>query len=158
MNQLILVLGSFILLMMLTVSVDNAVSYKTMETYQVQSIIVATTLAQGLVQEISLKEFDQNTIGIPVDTLDNLTAPSLLGKEYGETVATFNDLDDYQDYVRYDTVANGYFTSTVSICYVQPGNLETASAVPTFYKKVSVTVNDSEGSNMPITLSTVIAY
>jgi hypothetical protein len=158
MQQILLVLGSMILLSLLTISVNNLIINHTIETYESESIIAKTSLAQAMLQEISLKEFDDKTIGATVDTASSLTPVAQLGKEAGETYSTFDDMDDYKDFTRLDTLVNGVFRSTVDVYYVTQSNLTTASVSPTFYKMISVTVNDLNNSSTPMTLSNIISY
>lgn len=47
------------LVSLLTVSVNNSIINKTMETYQSESVLAMTTLGQATIQEISLREFDE---------------------------------------------------------------------------------------------------
>lgn len=159
MGQILLVLGSMILLSLLTISVNNLIINHTIETYESESIIAKTSLAQAMCQEISLKEFDEKTIGTTIDSTTYLTTKAQLGKDAGETfVSTFDDIDDFKNYVRTDTLFNGIFTSTVAVYYVTPANLTTASAVQTFFKRIDVTVNDINNTGTPMTLSNIISY
>ena len=151
-----MVIGSFMLLSLLTLSVNRAIINNMEETYQSESIIAATTLAQSLMQEVSLKAFDEKTISGPVDSTGGLTSVVALGRD-GEIYPFFDDIDDYKNYTRSDTIANGWFRSAVDIQYVDPTTLN-SSGVATFYKKISVTVIDPLKMNRPITLTNVISY
>src|SRR5713101_8013520 len=120
MYQTVMVIGSFMLFSLLTVTINGAIIDKIDATYQSESIIAATTLGQGLIQEISLKAFDQAVVAGTVDSVSELTPVNKLGKDRGETYATFNDIDDYNTFTRNDTITNGIFTSSVRVQYVTP--------------------------------------
>src|SRR6266404_5845818 len=142
MFQTIMVIGSFMILSLLTASVNNAIINKTVDTYQSEAFIAATALGEGLIKEISLRDFDEKTVGVAIDSVQQLTYAISLGKDGGETTsATFDDIDDYKGYSRYDSLANGIFKSTVDVTYLNPVTLD-SSAVPTFYKRITVTVYD----------------
>ena len=164
MSQIMIVIGGFVLLSMLSLHVNNTILAKADEAYASQNVIVATTLAQGLIQEISLKDFDEKTTGgFTADSVGALTLPANLGKDGVETFATYDDIDDYKSYTRFDTVRNGVFKSRVDVYYVNGSTLN-YSAVQTYYKKVSVSTTDTASSGalkkmtVPITLINIYSY
>jgi hypothetical protein len=158
MGQILLVLGAFTLLIGLTLSVNQAVSGRMGDTYQAQAVIAGTTLAQSLLSEIGHCAFDDSTVSKSVSTVSQLTPVGSLGKDAGETYATFDDIDDFKSYTRQDTIINGIFTSTVDVVYVDNSNVDVTSGVRTLYKKVSVTVTSNELKNLPIKLERVFSY
>lgn len=158
MGQVILVLGAFTLLIFLTMTVNQAISSRIDDTYQSQAIIAATTLAQSMINEASQKAFDDSVLTRTVDTVSNLTPVFSLGKDAGETYATFDDIDDFKNYVRTDTIVNGIFSTSVDVVYVLPSALEATSVVRTFYKKIMVTVSARELKNIPIKLTSIVSY
>jgi hypothetical protein len=158
MGQVILVLGAFTLLIFLTMTVNQAIGNRIGSTYQAEAIIAATTLAQSMVNEASQKAFDDSARSQIVNQVSQLTPVASLGKEAGETYATFNDIDDFNNYTRTDTIPNGIFTTSVRVVYVSPPALNVASGVRTFYKKIRVTVTATELKNIPITLTRIVAY
>ena len=157
MVQTLFVTGSFMLLCILTATVNKAIVNKTGDTYQAEAFIAATTLAEGLSQEISQKAFDEKTVTAAADSAGSFTAVGSLGKEAGEVYATFDDIDDYRGYTRVDSLANGAFTSSVAVQYLNPATLDT-SAVRTYYKKVTITVTDQREMLVPVTLTSIISY
>ena len=160
MNQMIMVIGAFMLLSLLTVSVNQSLINKTSSTYETESVIAATTMAQALLQEVILRDFDENTRNYAiVATPAGLTTVAHLGKD-GETYPNFDDLDDYKGFLRYDTIKVGIFKSNVYVVYSGNGSITDSSTVPTFYKKVTVSVVNKDSTKMwtPISLSTVITY
>ena len=158
MAQTILVIGSFMLLSILTASVNNAIINKTVDSYQTEAVISATTRAQALMQEVMAKEFDQNTVSGAVDTTIKLTAVSKMGKETGEVYPSFNDLDDFKYYTKTDSG----FKSTVDVQYLNPATLTASkmdtSTVQTYYKRITVTVFDPKEMLFPVQLVNIISY
>ena len=62
MYQSVMVIGSFMLFSLLTVTINGAIVDKIDATYQSEAIIAATTLGQAMMQEISLKAFDDAVV------------------------------------------------------------------------------------------------
>lgn len=156
MYQIMLTIGSFVLLSFLTISVNNTITNRMDETYQAESVIASTTMSQALLQEISLKAFDEQTVSGTVDSVSGMTAVSSLGRD-GEIFPNYDDIDDYKNYTRLDTVSNGIFQSTVNVWYCNSSTLD-SSSVKTYYKKIAVSVIDSKKMVVPVTLSTIISY
>ena len=100
MGQIVIILGSMTLLLMLSVTVNNAIINKVQDAYQSESVLAATTMAQALIQEVSLEAFDENTISAPVDSTPQLTPRIALGKDAAEAYPYFDDLDDYKYYTQ----------------------------------------------------------
>jgi hypothetical protein len=159
MYQITMVIGAFMLLSFLTVTVNQAVINKTMDTYEVESEIAASTMAQALLQEVCLREFDEKSIGVPIDSASKLTASGSLGSE-SETYPFFDDIDDYKFFTRYDTVRNGVFKSRVNVTYVTSASPNDSTSTSSFYKQVEITVVTADASKMryPVKLVTVISY
>jgi MSHA pilin protein MshD len=103
----------------------------------------ANHLASTLFEEIRSKRGDENA-GAPSATL---------GPEFGETRATYDDVDDYQgldesppkDSLGNDVADSAGFRQQVSVCYVANTDLDTCIGGPTLYKRITMTVTDPEG-------------
>ncbi len=152
-------MAAFILLTRLLVTVNNTMINKQELIGQAEATIYATTLAQAMMQEVSLKSFDQKTVSGAVKLADSLTTVGKLGKDLGEVFPNFNDLDDYKLYKR--TTQNprlGRFQTLVNVWYAT--SIGDSSKVPTFYKKISVTVSDSTkfALKIPIQITNIISY
>lgn len=158
MGQIILVLGAFTLLIFMTMTVNQAISSRVDDNYQAEAVISATSLAQSMLNQACQKVFDDSALVYPADNVTQLTPVDLLGKEAGEVYATYDDIDDFDHYVRKDTSANGIFTTSVKVVYVDPANLYGTSAVRTFFKKVTVTVTARELKSIPISLTRIVSY
>ncbi len=80
---------------------------------------------------------------ITADRISELTPSDHLGPETGETTSiTFNDVDDYNNYSRIDTIPNSaIFKTAVFVSYVQvSGNTITQTSSKTFNKEITVYV------------------
>lgn len=110
-----------------------------------EALLTGSGIAQSLIDEISVKNFDEKTINKVVSIPDSLTPPNLLGPDAGETdVSKFDDVDDYKGYHRTETLARlGNFDSWVNVYYVNPNNPDQMSLSRTFAKKVEVFVRNN---------------
>jgi hypothetical protein len=94
-----------------------------------------------MIQEIERLDFDQNSVTAAVSDSNSFSAT--LGPETGETFDTFNDVDDYNNYTRSDTVPdhNGIpFNIKCRIEYVLPTSPDVATASKTWQKRITVFV------------------
>lgn len=110
-----------------------------------EALLTGTGIAQSLIDEITLKNFDENTIGKVVSTPDSLTPVNSLGPESGETdVTKFDDIDDYNNYQRTETLSRlGNFKAWVKVYYVKPNLPDVLSNTRTFAKKIEVFIQNS---------------
>jgi hypothetical protein len=105
--------------------------------------ITATSLGTSMLEQTNGLSFDQITTTMDVLNPSSLTAASSLGPEGAETAATFNDIDDYNNYMRMDSISNSaIFKTRVRVEYVQVagGTIATAST-QTWSKRVKVYVS-----------------
>lgn len=110
-----------------------------------EALLTGTGIAQSLIDEITLKNFDEKTISGIVSTPDSLTPTISLGPETGESdVTKYDDIDDYNNYKRTETLSRlGNFVSWVKVYYVNPNSPDVMSLTRTFAKKIEVFVQNS---------------
>ena len=97
--------------------------------------------ATSVIQEAEGKAFDQHTINNPLSSsqLSSLTPADSLGQENGDP----NDLDDVDDYNgRLDSVElnKSWYYAKTRVYYVSANDPTDTSSVPTWYKRIDVTV------------------
>jgi len=129
-----------VMLMMNTNTLDSGTSVETTE-----YVIMATSLGISQVERAAGKAFDQNTVSSDISSVTSLTAT--LGKEGGETEATFNDFDDYNGFTKWvmgDTVnfrsANFFVRDSVDYVAIS-GNVVTQSVSRQYHKRLRVWVS-----------------
>jgi hypothetical protein len=108
--------------------------------------ITGTSLGTSLLEQANNLSFDEVTVGSDVTTLTSLTSNSLLGKDAGEvTVHDFDDIDDYNNYEKIDTLTNSaIFKTKVTVQYVYVNsNVITVSTSQQWSKRISVTVSSA---------------
>ncbi len=144
-SQLLLVIGGLVLFSLLAVNVNKSIINSDLQTSSSEYVVTATSLGQSLINKISTKSFDQGTVGNPVFNSSLLTPANALGPEPGETAATYNDVDDYNNYTEADTTPRaGIFNISVSVNYVDDNNPNTIlTSITSRTKRIQVAVFNS---------------
>ena len=167
-----------VLISVAIINVNKMVTDKDTSFYEKKAIEQAGSLATSLLDEISKKKFDStvdtNYTGyVSSSTFD---APASMGASAAAlayvnpggasdsytpfrsiTNAYFDDVDDYDGYVR--TATSGGlpgFRLWVSVYYVNASSV--TSGVRTYYKKVDVNVSNTIYMADTLTFSTVVTY
>jgi hypothetical protein len=170
-NQLLLVLGAFALLATIQLSINSMVLQASVVSYDNEATFNAMSIGQAMIDEIRATGtlYDQAAkYGVVYDSTQ-LTSPSMLGPDSGETISlpdrypyqsqvVYNDVDDYNGYSRIDSsTVLGKFTVTDTIYYVQDANQSIKSSTQTWYKKIVVTVKHPS-LLYPVVLKSLVVY
>ncbi len=146
MIQIFLSIGAIILLSIATLSMNRGFEINDTVMRSSKYAVVATSLAASVIEEATGKAFDESTSGAMAQNVSDLTPAGYFGLDDGETVLTRDDVDDYHGMARADTVDVGgtlnrvVFSTSCRITYVDPSNPDVDAGVPTWFKRVSVTV------------------
>jgi hypothetical protein len=145
---------------------------QTVNMLDAEASLNAISLAQSLLDEIEVKAYDANSFGkrcyvntdfTPSDQLgpSNVEANTvhLPDNSYPHTsLAGYNDVDDYNKYVRVDTTTRlNNFRDSVSVFYVTEADPNKKTTTRTFFKKIVVTVTHPSMKN-PIQLADIAVY
>lgn len=143
--QLILLAGGLILLGAVSLTIYNSFNNKTDFELQNEAYITAASIGQSMIDKILTKSFDQKTVSHSYTVPDSLTSVGLLGPDAGETsVTSYNDIDDYKNYVQLDTLSVlGVFRTKIDINYAQKFNPDITSNARTFTKRIDVFVTNT---------------
>ncbi len=157
--QQFLVIGGILILSYLSLTFFKSNSTQTDSNYNNEVIIMGTGIGQSMLEEILTKSFDENTITSSVNNADSLTSVSSLGKDAGENSSLkYDDVDDYKNFTRSDTLENlGVFTTTVLCCYVNEVNTDLTSYSRTFLKRIDVSVT-GENLKIPLKFNYIVSY
>jgi hypothetical protein len=140
-GQTMITLFAMVLLSFLILRVNNLFLQTNTTLYTTKFDVLAFSIAQSMIQEIEANSFDQNTYSAAVATTSGLS--TILGPESGETFATYNDIDDYNNYTRTDTVPKKSgipFNIKCKIDYVTSAAPDVATSTPTWNKRITVYV------------------
>jgi hypothetical protein len=170
-GQMLTVLGALALLSLVSLSINTMIVGKTTTMLDAEAQLNAISIAQTMIDEIMIKNFDAATASGKVYNAADLTAAGGLGCSGAEnsavprpdtypykSVAGYNDVDDYHRYTRIAvTPRMGNFIVTDTVYYVFESNPDAYSSDQTFFKKVVVTVRHPN-MNSPLQLSDVAVY
>jgi hypothetical protein len=155
-GQMLLTIGAMGLLatIMLRVNTMN-LSTDTIRS-EAQYGVLATSIATSIIEEAKSKAFDEATVAGKVDNLNALS--TTLGKESGETFATFDDIDDFNNYTATDSsMPSAVFNINCKVAYVDLPNINVDYGSPTWNKKITVKVS-SPSMDDTLTISSIYSY
>ena len=111
-----------------------------------KAFIVATTVAQATLDEISSKTFDEEIAeGNPIITANDFS--TVLGVESTEVYPNYDDVDDYNNFTKIETVPSiGDFNVSVEVEYMTD-DLQITSA-NTYNKNVTVKITSTSMTNV----------
>lgn len=134
-----------VILGVLSLLIYNSTNSKTDSDLGNEAYITASGIGQSMIDQILNKSFDQKSISKTLTLPDSLTAVASLGPDSGEsTVGLFNDVDDYKNFIKIDTLSVlGIFKTKVDVNYVQKFNPDVKSNVKTFTKRIDVFVTNA---------------
>lgn len=152
---MLLVAGALTILSTVTLSINSSILQAYVVSYDSEATIDAISIGQAMVDEMQAQAFDSVTTGgVRITDPSQCTPPSRLGVNPNDSVIALPDVepfrsqtgyDDVDDYNHYTRIVNsthlGKFTVRDSVFYVLEGDLNTGSAVQTWYKKIFVTVS-----------------
>lgn len=162
-GQMLLALVALTILASVTISANKLILNETDVVQGSEAIITGTAIGQAMLEEITVKYFDQNVLPpLSTDTAGAFTPPDQLGPDTSDVAGvdtTYNDIDDYNGYS--DSVSTprlGYFDRRCEVYYVNEAG--DSSTVRTFMKKIKVTVENPYLStpDHSIELSQIVSY
>ena len=141
-GQMMLTIGAMVLLATLMLRINtNNLQTDTIRA-EAQYGVLATSIITSIMEEAKNLAFDSATDSNTVTSVNQLTAPSSLGPESGETFNTFNDFDDFDGYSRIDsTMPSAVFNIGCIVEYVNTSNLLAKSFSQTWHKKITIQVS-----------------
>ncbi len=153
-GQMMLSIAGIFFLSMLIINVNKGTGNRITELASNESVIQATALAEGIFEEIQSRAFDEETISKPCSTASDLTGVFSLGEDASENAnnkSTFDDIDDYDNYVGTDSSGQmGDFDYRIDVYYVEESSPGTDSSSSTFLKCVRVAIKNQY---LPATLT-----
>ena len=141
-GQMMLTIGAMVLLATLMLRINtNNLQTDTVRA-EAQYGVLATSIITSIMEEAKNLAFDSATDSNTITSVNQLTAPSSLGPESGETFNTFNDFDDFDGYSMIDsTMPSAVFNIGCIVEYVNTSNLSTKSFSQTWHKKITIQVS-----------------
>jgi hypothetical protein len=140
-GQTLLTIMAMLMLSRLILSVNSNTAQNGASIDMAAYRITGSSLGFSIIEEASGMAFDQATVAASINATSQLS--TTLGPESGEVYPNFNDFDDFNGLVKYDSVQNSAaFKTTAVVEYVSvSGNSIIVSASPTYNKRITVRVS-----------------
>lgn len=144
-GQTLLTLGGIVLLSFVMLTFYSSEGSSTEMTIFNEALITSTGIAQTVIEELAMREFDENSITVILESADLLTLPMSLGPETGEdSLHLFDDIDDFNGYERTDSLSRlGNFDIEVVVNYIKAEEPDSIVNFRTFYKLATVSVTNA---------------
>jgi len=156
-GQMLLSLGALILLSTMVLRFNRTVLTSDEVMYSSKFNVLAASLCTSLIDEAKSKAFDENTDGAAISDVNKLS--TTLGKDGGETYATFNDFDDFNNYIRTDStsIPGEVFYLTCKVNYIETTTAIKTTTSKQWNKLITVTVM-SPSMKDPVQISSLYSY
>lgn len=157
--QTVMLVGGLLLLVVLSLNFYTSYRAKSDLSINSEALTTATTLCQSMLDVMQTRAFDEKTISSAVYETDSLTLAASFGPEAGEnTVTQFDDINDFHNYIQYDTLGIfGIFQTRVTVRYINKLSPNSFSNTRTFSKLAEIFVTNQYLADT-VKLKQVIAY
>ncbi len=141
-SQQLLAIGSIFLVTMLALNFYTSNTNQMEVSVSNEAIISGTGIAQGMIDNILTRAFDETTVSSSVSSTSSLTSSANLGPDAGENnIFMFDDIDDFKNYSAVDSSTRlSNYNVSVDVNYVVNLNPENNSLSPTFAKRIDVSI------------------
>ena len=158
MRESFLVFCAFVILSIIALSIHSKTLDSTELSLQNEARLSALASAQELMDEVANRSFDEQTVEQSIDSTSDLTSFYKFGVDIGDTFK--DDVDDYQGYtIAGDSTLFPGSILGVTVSYVNPHDPHENSKTPSFLKRITVTVENTEGyMEEAISFSTIVSY
>ena len=152
-NQSLFSIGALLLFSLISMRFNSTLLENSTVETENKVYLTAFSLADDLIEEIKQKAFDAATVKFPTTNPEDLTPANSLGPGGWEVYPNYNDIDDFNGYIRPVSAPHAEnYSVTCEVCYVDVDNPDLKVMTQTFYKRVRVTIT-SPYMRSPIVLS-----
>jgi len=154
-NQSLFSIGALLLFSLISMRFNSTLLENSTVETENKVYLTAFSLADDLIEEIKQKAFDAATVKFPTTNPEDLTPADNLGHSSSEVYPNYNDIDDFNGYIRPVSAPHAENYSVIcEVCYVDADNPDQKVMTQTFYKRVRVTIT-SPYMRSPIVLSMI---
>jgi hypothetical protein len=145
--QTMLVLGALMIIGGITLVVNRTLSDTSDRVTEGSVTLSALNLAEKYVNDARERRFDEATV---ISATTSLTSVGSLGPDAGEsTIAAYDDIDDFNNLNRVDSLDGNAYRVQMSVFYCSPANYDAVSATQTYTKHLIVRVKSPFLSQLP---------
>ncbi|KAB2926070.1 MAG: hypothetical protein F9K22_01905 [Bacteroidetes bacterium] len=103
--------------------------------------IIGTSLGTSMIEQSNALAYDETTVDTNVTATSMLTLASSFGPDGLENASSFDDIDDFHNFTKYDTLQSVVYKSRVLVTYL---NVTSTAITPTttrsYNKQITVEV------------------
>jgi len=142
-TEVLQVIGAMIIFSLILMTSNSMILRNTQMQVEGELEQETIALAQDIIEEARIKEFDENTSAPlpPTQIPGGFTSSANLGTDGESGRSQYDDFDDYDGHNETVTTEQGDFIIDTEVFYVNPGSF-TASGSPTTFKKMVVTITN----------------
>ena len=109
-----------------------------------EAVVTATELGDALISKIGNLSYDEQTLPEKIKDKIKLTTAGNLGPDAAESnFLIFDDVDDYNGWVKYDNLNKiGVCTTTVSVNYINIDYPDVVVTTQEWYKRITVEITN----------------
>ena len=125
-----------------------------------EAVVTATELGDALISKIGNLSYDELTLPEKIKDKIKLTTSGNLGPDGAENhFLVFDDVDDYNDWIKYDTLNKiGVCTTTVSVDYIDVDYPDVVVTTQQWYKRITVEITNEDYLKDPVKLYFITSY
>ena len=159
-NNSFLAIGAMLILALISLRFNSTVLENRTTEIENKVYLTAFSLADDLIEEIKQKAFDEQTVewrAIPEDQLTPYFnfAPEVRDAGETEDPSTWDDIDDYNGYVKQISTPHvENYSVMTTVDYVSASNPDITSLTQSYFKRITVRVSSPYISH-PVILSFV---
>jgi hypothetical protein len=139
-GQVLMSVAAFVFLGTVLVNFNNLIVANNDDMSNSHDVIVGSSISATYLDMAQGLNYDELTVGQPVNDPSQFTSPYSLGPDPGEVdISQFDDFDDFNGYSITQPAEgnNGVFRSDFTVTYVDPDNINSVTT-PTYLKRLDV--------------------
>lgn len=103
--------------------------------------IIGTSLGTSMIEQSNALAYDETTVDTNVTSTTMLTAAASFGPDGLEVPNTFDDIDDFHNFVKFDTLQSVVYRSKILVSYLNvTSSSMTTTTTRTYSKQITVEV------------------
>lgn len=161
-GQMLLAIGALFILSLLILNINNSFSITGDVMISSKQYVLATSIGTSILEEAMSQAFDESTVNSVATSESQFVTHANLKKESGEVYPYYDDIDDYNNFTRNDSLETGTFNLSCVVSYVNPTTPEISVTSKTWFKKIVIYVTSNtmmtQGVQDTLKFSSIFSY
>jgi hypothetical protein len=145
-GETLVTLGAIVMLSITAINVNNSFTENSEYFNETKFGLESIAIANSIIEEASQMPFDEQSWDSTIveKLATDMTPVSDLGVDFGESsMSTFDDFDDFHNYVRMDTTMQNIYEVSCVVNYINPAVPDSMITTRSLYKKLTVSVKNT---------------